>query len=152
MRQLSRLRRERPELGWGTWQLIETRAESLFVHRCDWQESTVIAAHNLGPGRAQAKLTAQDIGECEAIDDLFEGRVHHPRADGSYHLALDGFRYPWLRPRPPRAPPPPPPPRAPPPVPSPPAVPPGAETRRREPRRSHPRNASLPARAARPTG
>jgi len=97
MRRLIRLRRETPELGWGTWQLIETRAESLFVHRCDWQESTVIAAHNLGPRRVQAKLSGQDIGEVEAIDDLFGGRVQKPRADGSYRLALEGFGYRWLR-------------------------------------------------------
>ncbi|MFL5819430.1 MAG: DUF3459 domain-containing protein, partial [Solirubrobacteraceae bacterium] len=97
MRRLIRLRRETPELGWGEWRLIETRAGSLFVHRCDWQESTVIAAHNLGPRRVEAKLSAQDIGECEAIDDLFEGRVEHPRSDGSYRLALEGYGYRWLR-------------------------------------------------------
>ena len=97
MRRLIRLRRETPELAWGTWQLIETRAESLFMHRCDWQESTVIAAHNLGPRRVEARLSAQDIGDVEAIDDLFEGRVERPRADGSYRVALQGFGYRWLR-------------------------------------------------------
>jgi glycosidase len=97
MRRLIRLRRETPELGWGSWRLIESRAASLCVHRCDWQESTVIAAHNLGPRRAEVTLKPDELGECEAIDDLFEGRVEQPRADGSLRLALDGYGYRWLR-------------------------------------------------------
>src|SRR4051794_11429841 len=39
---LIRRRRETPELGWGTWQLVESRAQSLLAHRCEWEGSTVI--------------------------------------------------------------------------------------------------------------
>jgi trehalose synthase len=97
MRQLIRLRRETPELGWGKWKLIETRAPTLVVHRCDWQDSTVIAAHNVGSRRAEATLPPHELGECEAIDDLFEGGTVEPRADGSLRIALDGYGYRWLR-------------------------------------------------------
>jgi hypothetical protein len=97
MRQLIRLRRETPELGWGKWKLIETRAPTLVVHRCDWQDSTVIAAHNVGSRRAEATVPPHELGECEAIDDLFEGGTVEPRADGSLRIALDGYGYRWLR-------------------------------------------------------
>jgi trehalose synthase len=98
---LIRRRREAPELGWGSWQLVESRAASLFAHRCDWQESTVIAVHNLGPDRATLTLDAQQLGECEAIDDLLRDRVLSRRADGSVRLPLEGYGYRWLRLRPP---------------------------------------------------
>jgi glycosidase len=94
---LIRRRRETPELGWGTWQLVENRAPSVFAHRCDWQGSTVIAAHNLGPDRATLTLDAQQIGDRDAIDDLLGERLLEPRADGSLRLVLPGYGYRWLR-------------------------------------------------------
>ena len=95
--QLIRRRRETPELGWGTWELVESRAPSLFAHRCEWQGSTVIAAHNLGPSRATLTLDSQALGDCEAIDDLLGERPVEPRADGSLRLVLPGYGYRWLR-------------------------------------------------------
>ena len=94
---LIRHRRETPELGWGTSQLVESRAPSLFVHRCDWQESTVIAAHNLGPSRATLTLDGELLGDLAAIDDLLGGRTLEQRGDGSLRIALGGYGYRWLR-------------------------------------------------------
>ena len=94
---LIRRRRETPEFGWGTWQLVASRAPTLFVHRCDWQESTVIAAHNLGSGRATVALDPELLGECEAIDDLLAECTLEPHDDGSLRLALGGYGYRWLR-------------------------------------------------------
>jgi trehalose synthase len=97
MVELIRRRREALELGWGAWRVIESRSESLFVHRCDWEGSTVIAAHNLGSRRVSVTLSADELGECEALDDLFVGRVLEPRANGSLRLSLEGYGYRWLR-------------------------------------------------------
>jgi trehalose synthase len=94
---LIRRRRETPEFGWGTWQLVESRAPSLFVHRCDWQESTVIAAHNLGPRRVRLTLEEDVLGDVDAIDDLLAEREIQPGDDGSLRLALGGFGHRWLR-------------------------------------------------------
>jgi hypothetical protein len=102
MSDLIRRRRETLELGWGTWKVIESRPGSLFVHRVEWEDSTVIAAHNLGSRRASVTLSAQDVGPCEVVDDLLGDRILSPRSDGSLRLDLSGFGYRWLRPRPPR--------------------------------------------------
>jgi trehalose synthase len=99
VRRLIRLRRETPELGWGTWQLVDSRAPSLVAHRVDWQGSTVIAVHNVGPDRAGLTLDADTLGPCEAVDDLLAGRTLQPRADGSLRLALGGYGHRWLRAR-----------------------------------------------------
>jgi glycosidase len=94
---LIRRRRDTPEFAWGAWELIESRAPSLFAHRCDWQGSTAIAVHNLGPNRATLTLDAQLLGDVEAIDDLFTGKRLEPRGDGSLRLALGGYGHRWLR-------------------------------------------------------
>jgi glycosidase len=92
---LIRRRKETPELGWGTSALIETPAPSLFAHRCDWQDSTVIAVHNLAAGRARAELP---LGPgVAAVDDLLTTARHRPKRDGTLAVELDGYGALWLR-------------------------------------------------------
>ena len=59
MERLIRRRKETPEFGWGTSTLIETADPALFAHRCDWQDSTVVAVHNLGAQAGQGDAGAR---------------------------------------------------------------------------------------------
>jgi maltose alpha-D-glucosyltransferase/alpha-amylase len=95
---LIRRRKETPEFGWGTSSLIETAAPAIFAHRCEWQGSTVAAAHNLSGSRAAATLDLglEKGGKIE-IEDLLEEREHKPKPDGSLDVELDGYGYLWLR-------------------------------------------------------
>jgi trehalose synthase len=95
MEKLIRRRKESPEFGWGDVTLIETGAAGLFAHRCDWEDSTVIAVHNLGESRAQATI---DVGEdAVAIDDLLEAREHVVAKGGQLEVRLGKYGYLWLR-------------------------------------------------------
>ena len=97
MERLIRRRRQTPELGWGTSTLVETEDPALFAHRCDWQDSTVVAVHNLGAKRAKATL---ELGpEAIAVDDLLELREHKLRKGGTMDVELDAYGYLWLRAR-----------------------------------------------------
>jgi maltose alpha-D-glucosyltransferase/alpha-amylase len=97
MERLIRRRKQTPELGWGTSTLVETEDPALFAHRCDWQDSTVVAVHNLGAKRAKATL---ELGpEAIAIDDLLELREHKLRKGGTMDVELDAYGYLWLRAR-----------------------------------------------------
>jgi maltose alpha-D-glucosyltransferase/alpha-amylase len=92
---LIRRRKETPELGWGTSTLIEIPAPSLFAHRCDWQDSTVVAVHNLSARPASAELPlGEDIA---GVDDLLTTTRHKPRRDGTLPVELDGYGALWLR-------------------------------------------------------
>jgi glycosidase len=87
-------RRETPELGWGASRLIENEPPALFAHRCDWQNSTVLAVHNLSNERLAADL---ELGrDVEAVDDLLELRDHHLDR-GRLHVQLGPYGYLWLR-------------------------------------------------------
>ena len=98
LERLIRRRKETPEFGWGTSTLIETAAPQLFAHRCEWQGSRVVAAHNLSPRKASATLDLGVAkGERIAIDDLLEGREHTPNPDGTLDVELGGYGYLWLR-------------------------------------------------------
>jgi glycosidase len=95
---LIRRRKESPEFGWGTSELIETSEPALFAHRCVWQGSIVVAAHNLS---AKAVACTLDLGiakgEKVEIDDLLEERKHKPGRDGTLEVELGAYGYLWLR-------------------------------------------------------
>jgi glycosidase len=98
MERLIRRRKETPEFGWGTSELIETAEPALFAHRCLWQGSTVVAAHNLSSKTVRGTL---DLGVAKGekieIDDLLEERVHRPSRDGTLDVELAAYGYLWLR-------------------------------------------------------
>ena len=102
---LIRRRRETPELGWGAWKVVETRPSGLFVHRCDWEGSAVVAAHNLGDRRATVTLDSEQLGDCDAVDDLLGETTVERGGDGSLRLVLPGYGFRWLRLRAPGQPP-----------------------------------------------
>jgi trehalose synthase len=95
MERLIRRRRETPEFGWGEVSLLETDAPGLFAHRCDWEDSTVIAVHNLGRTKASATF---DLGkDVVAVDDLLEQRNHELLEGGRLRVRLARYGYLWLR-------------------------------------------------------
>jgi maltose alpha-D-glucosyltransferase/alpha-amylase len=95
MERLIRRRRETPEFGWGEVSLLECPAKSLFAHRCDWGDSSVIAIHNLGRRTARATF---ELGEdIAAVDDLLEGRQHSLLDGGRLNVKLGRYGYLWLR-------------------------------------------------------
>jgi glycosidase len=98
LERLIRRRKETPELGWGSSELIETAAPQLFAHRCEWQGSMVAAVHNLSGRKARATLDlGVQAGDKVAIDDLLEQREHRPNRDGTLDVELAGYGYLWLR-------------------------------------------------------
>lgn len=93
---LIRRRRETPELGFGTWRLIDTGVPALLVHRCDWRGSTVLAVHNFAPEPCRLEVVLDDVEGEVLADDLFEGESI--ALDGAaLPLDVDGYGYRWFR-------------------------------------------------------
>ena len=93
MERLIRRRRECPELGWGTWALLDAGDDAVFAHRCDWEDSTVVAVHNLAGREASARLVLGGEGE---LVDLFEDE-DHDLDGGRAHARAGSLRHRWFR-------------------------------------------------------
>ncbi len=87
---LIRRRRECPELGFGTMTLLETGADSVLAHRCDWDGATVVAVHELSGRPLTVELPVEDG---EALVDLFNHAEHPLPAK----LSLEPFDARWFR-------------------------------------------------------
>jgi trehalose synthase len=94
MAKLLHRRHSAPEFGLGTSRLLENEPPALFAHRCDWQDSSVLALHNLSDETVAAEL---DLGDdVDAVDDLLERRDHHVEG-GRLRVELGAYGYLWLR-------------------------------------------------------
>ena len=96
MTKLLHRRHTTPELGWGASTLLENAPPALFAHRCDWQDSTVFAVHNLSGEEVAAELELGD--DVEGVEDLLELRDHHVEG-GRLRVELGAYGYLWLRAR-----------------------------------------------------
>ena len=93
-----RMRKEVPEIGWGTFTVVPSGTPEVLVLRYDWRNNAVLVIHNLAPMPLEIRLdlksdTAQ---EGNLINLLTE---NHSYADkrGRHHIALEPYGYRWYR-------------------------------------------------------
>jgi hypothetical protein len=93
---LIRRRRECPEIGFGTLEMLDVGAASVFAHRCDWDGSTIVAVHELGGTEATVALALEEPADAEALVDLFSDE-EHALDTGRLELELEPHGFRWLR-------------------------------------------------------
>ncbi|SEL91852.1 trehalose synthase [Blastococcus sp. DSM 46786] len=93
---LVRRYRESPELGWGSFEVLEQPHAAVLAHRCTWDDGALVALHNLGAEPCTVPLQLPDCAGAGLHDLLEEGAATVPD-DGSVELALDGYGHRWLR-------------------------------------------------------
>jgi len=93
MERLIRRRRECPELGWGSWELLDAGDPAVFAQRSDWEGSTVVAVHNLAGRDAQASL---DVGGEGTLVDLFKDEDRDLEG-GAASIKLGPYGHRWFR-------------------------------------------------------
>jgi maltose alpha-D-glucosyltransferase/alpha-amylase len=87
---LIRRRRECPELGFGALTLLDTGADSVLAHRCDWEGETIVAVHELAGRPVRVALPVEDG---VSLVDLF-GDPEHPLPAT---LDLEPYAAHWFR-------------------------------------------------------
>ena len=93
-----RMRKEVPEIGWGSFTVLPSGTPEVLVLRYDWRNNAVLVIHNLAPMPLEIRLdlksgTAQ---EGNLINLLTE---NHSYADnrGRHHIVLEPYGYRWYR-------------------------------------------------------
>jgi glycosidase len=90
-----RRRKESPELGWGSVTLLETPDPAILAHRCDWEDGTILAVHNLSEQPAGAKL---ELGsEVTGVEDVLTLSSEPVGDGGQLDLQLGRYGHRWLR-------------------------------------------------------
>ncbi|HEX2095155.1 MAG TPA: alpha-amylase family protein [Longimicrobiaceae bacterium] len=90
-----RLRKECPEIGWGSWRLLRTGSPHVLAMRYDWRGSSVVVVHNFDTSPREVRIRP-DVEGGDRLTDLL--REEESRADrGTHRIALDAFGYRWFR-------------------------------------------------------
>jgi trehalose synthase len=88
MERLIRRRKECPELGFGTWSVLDVDVPAVFAHRCDWDGRSVVAVHNLGPEDCTVRLP---------LDGGLHDLLSDQRGPDPGEVELGGYGYRWFR-------------------------------------------------------
>ena len=102
MERVIRRRRETPELGWGTWSLIDVGDDAVLAHRCDWHGASVLAVHNFDGAPRPVRVPLGDEHKDCVLLDLLDDHRPELHADGTaVDLKLPGYGHVWLKLQPP---------------------------------------------------
>lgn len=96
MVRLIRVRKECPEIGWGSWEILETGSKGVVALRFDWRGTSVVTLHNLGdqPQRVRVRV---DAPEGDRLRDLWGSRDSTAGEDGEHAISLEAYDYRWYR-------------------------------------------------------
>ncbi|HYC51426.1 MAG TPA: alpha-amylase family protein [Gemmatimonadaceae bacterium] len=91
-----RLRKECPEIGWGTWTTIATGFPDVLALRYDWRGNSIVVVHNFAEMPRSVRLRVGGDGG-DRLVDLREEEESRANASGVHRIALDAFGYKWYR-------------------------------------------------------
>jgi maltose alpha-D-glucosyltransferase/alpha-amylase len=87
-----RLRKECPEVGWGSWRLVPTRSPHVLAVRYEWRGTVLLCVHNLAPEARQVTLSVDG----NRLANLLADEELRPEA-GRFRIELDAYGYGWYR-------------------------------------------------------
>jgi maltose alpha-D-glucosyltransferase / alpha-amylase len=90
-----RLRKECPEIGWGSYAVLKTGVPGVLAMRYDWRGNSVLVLHNFAEQPHEVRLEIDDAGD--RLSDLRREDEIIADEDGSLRIRLDALDYRWFR-------------------------------------------------------
>jgi maltose alpha-D-glucosyltransferase / alpha-amylase len=91
-----RLRKECPEIGWGSWEILETGSPHVLAMRYDWRGNSLVVLHNFDERPHEVTLRPGVPGD-DRLTDLIVDRESRSAKSGAHTLVLDALGYQWFR-------------------------------------------------------
>ncbi len=91
-----RLRKQCPEIGYGSWKIIETGSPNVLALQYNWQNKALIILHNFSKKPQTVTLNADSIGTGQ-LTNLITSQTVNESADKKYRITLEGYAYFWAR-------------------------------------------------------
>ena len=92
-----RLRKESPEIGWGTWKILETGTPHVMAMRYDWRENTIVLVHNFARRPQDIRIRIDGPRGDRMVDLRAADAESLARSGGRHELALEARDYRWFR-------------------------------------------------------
>jgi maltose alpha-D-glucosyltransferase/alpha-amylase len=93
-----RMRKEVPEVGWGDFEMLNTRDVAVLAIRYDWRDNSVLFIHNLAPTPREVSFAVGVAGDDgRLLVNLLSEDHSTAGSDGAHHLILEAYGYRWYR-------------------------------------------------------
>jgi maltose alpha-D-glucosyltransferase/alpha-amylase len=90
-----RMRRECPEISWGTFRVLRTNA-SVLALRYDWRRTSLVTLHNFADRTERVNLKiGSDRGDL--LVDVFDDHHSRARNNGAHSITLPPYGWRWFR-------------------------------------------------------
>jgi maltose alpha-D-glucosyltransferase/alpha-amylase len=91
-----RLRKQCPEIGWGSWELLRTGCPQVLAMRYDWRGRSLVVLHNFDE-RPHEVLVRPGVEGGDRLASLLTNEESRADDRGRHHLVLDAHGYQWMR-------------------------------------------------------
>jgi maltose alpha-D-glucosyltransferase/alpha-amylase len=91
-----RVRKECPEIGWGSWTALPTGSPHVLAICYEWRGNSVVVLHNFSSRPQAARFALAGSKEDRLTNLLVNEEVRADKA-GRFHVALESFGYRWFR-------------------------------------------------------
>lgn len=93
---LASLRKLCHEVGWGTWEIIDTKSPHVLAIRYNWQGRSLVMIHNFSPQPQQNQLHTNPKAGLKLVDLLAKSEKQIG-ADGNFSVDLPAYGFKWYR-------------------------------------------------------
>jgi maltose alpha-D-glucosyltransferase/alpha-amylase len=90
-----RLRKECPEIGWGSWRILPTRSPHVLALYYRWRGNGIVCVHNFAGEPTEVSIRVADEGG-DLLTDLVGDDVSRA-GRGTHRIGLDAYGYRWYR-------------------------------------------------------
>ncbi|MET0398645.1 MAG: alpha-amylase family protein [Longimicrobiaceae bacterium] len=91
-----RLRKECPEIGWGSWEILDTGCAEALAMRYDWRGNSLVVVHNFDAHPHELRIRPGVEGG-ERLVSLLAEEERMADDKGVHRLVVGAFGYDWYR-------------------------------------------------------
>jgi maltose alpha-D-glucosyltransferase/alpha-amylase len=96
MERIIRMRKEVPEVGWGSFKVLNTGDPGVLGLRYDWRNNSVLFLHNFAAEPREVAFSTGLKRDCHDLINLLT--PDHSKADkGKHRVCLEAYGYRWYR-------------------------------------------------------
>jgi maltose alpha-D-glucosyltransferase/alpha-amylase len=91
-----RMRKECPEISWGDWKILATRAPEVLTMRYIYDNHALVIIHNFSDKPRALQLDVATVGDATMVNLLTQADSR-ANARGQHEIELDAYNYRWFR-------------------------------------------------------
>ncbi|WP_312408021.1 alpha-amylase family protein [Rhizobium sp.] len=91
-----RMRKEAPEIGWGTFEVLDCGDAGVLAMRYDWRNNAVVIIHNFHDKPVEITFDAGIGDDGDMLIDIADG-TNSQATGGKHHMVVEPYGYRWYR-------------------------------------------------------